>query len=246
MQIQRQRPRPNRTPMIVCGCLAVMGGVGLVLVVAVILLLPLLPGLALQFSGYQPQGNTQQVFANVPPEQPVVVENAVSPTQAVINLGQYGSQELPQTLNYTLSVGNSANGAPLATVAFTETSLMDQCYQRTDICSNTNPQYRNARIDLRPGGGVIYAEIFIQQFGIWQPVGVVMRLDASQRQFEIAGVDVNGTLYALPPNGMADQITEIVTMGNQALQAASLEAGGGRYTLTQVQITDTTLTLVMR
>lgn len=248
MQIQRPLPRQtrNRTPMIACGCLAVMAGIGMVLVVAVILLLPVLPGLALQFSGFEPQGNTEQVFADVPPVPPVEVQNPVSPTQVVLNLGQFGQQELPQTLDYTVAVGSSAAGGQLATVTFTEAALMDLCYQRSDICSNTNPQYRNARLDLRPGGGVVYADVFIQQFGIWQPVGVVMRLDASKRQFAIAGVDVNGTLYTLPPNDMSVQIGDIVTSANQVLQQLSLEASGGRYALSEVQLTDTTATLVLR
>src|SRR5215470_9460509 len=118
MQVYRQMPRQrNRTPYIVCGCLAAMAiGIVLVGVIVVLVVVPLLPGLALQSSGFTPKGNTAQVFANVPPQPTPQVQNAVVPTDAVINLGSFGTQDLPQTQDYTIAVGNTAGG-PAATVS---------------------------------------------------------------------------------------------------------------------------------
>jgi hypothetical protein len=243
MQIQRRQRRSNM-PTLACGCLGIAGLLAVVLVAAIIILLPLLPGLTLQFVGFQPKGTTEQVLAAIPTPQSIVLQNPVTPPQAVVNLGSYGT--LPTTQDYTIAVGSNAAGAQVATVNFTEAGLMQMCYQRTDLCSNTNPQYRNARIDLRPGGGVVYADVYVQQFGIWQPIGVVLRLDASGRQLEVAGVDVNGRLYALPPNEISEQISQIVTGGNEALRQLSLEAGGGRYLLTSIRIDDQTVTLVLQ
>jgi hypothetical protein len=247
MYVNRPLPprRSNRTLWLACGCLAVLGfAVILVGIITIFIVVPLLPGLALQTAGFSPKGNTAQVFANVPPQPTVQVQNPIIPTEAVINLGSFGSQNLPQTRDYTVEVGNTASG-PTATVSFTEQGLMDLCYQRSDMCGSPNAQYRNPRIDLRPGGAIIYADVFIQDFGIWQPIGVVLRLDGSQRQFAVAGVDVSGTLYDLPPTGLGETVVQIATTGNQILQQLSLQAGGGQYQLTQVLIDDTTLTLVM-
>lgn len=243
MQIQRP-PRRSNMLALACSCLGIAGLLAVVLVAAVIILLPLLPGLTLQFAGFQPKGNTEQALAAIPTPLPIVLQNAFTPPEAVVSLGVYGT--LPTTQDYTIAVGSNAAGARVATVSFTEAGLMQMCYQRTDLCSNTNPQYRNARIDLRPGGGIVYADVYVQQFGIWQPVGVVLRVDGSGRQLEAVGVDVNGTLYALPPNEISEQINQIVTGGNEVLRQLSLEAGGGRYLLTGVRVDDQTLTLLLQ
>jgi hypothetical protein len=123
---------------------------------------------------------------------------------------------------------------------------MDLCYRRSDVCSNASGQYRNPRIDLRPGGAVIYADIYVPEVGIWQQTGVVLRLDGSGRQFEVAGVDMGGTLYALPSGDLGTRLAEVAQTGNTILSQLALQAGGGRYVLQQVRIDDNALTLVMR
>jgi hypothetical protein len=247
-RIQRPSTRRNYLPFIACGCIGIVGGAMLVAGIVLLLLIPAMPGLALQFSGFQSKGSTNTVFQNVPPAPTVAVQNAAQPQQATINLGSYGSQPIaiePNQTQYQVVVGTGNTGAPLATVSFTESGLMDMCYQRADLCGNSNAQYRNPRLDLRPGGAIIYADVYIPNFGIWQPIGVVLRLDNSQRQFQVAGVDVNGTLYDLPSSGLGDQVADVARVGNDMLNQLSLEASGGRYALSQVIIDDTTLTLVM-
>jgi hypothetical protein len=249
MRIQRPPARRNYLPFIACGCLGVGAGVLLVAGIVVLVLIPALPGLALQFSGFKSKGNTETVFQNVVPVPTVALQNGSAPQEAVINLGSLGSQTIqisPTQTQYEVLIGTSNTGAPLATVAFTETGLMDMCYQRADLCGNGNAQYRNARVDLRPGGAIIYADVYVPDFGIWQPAGVVLRLDNSQRQFQVAGVDVGGVLYDVPPNGLGQQVSDVARVGNEMLNQLSLEASGGRYALSQVIIDDTTLTLVMR
>jgi hypothetical protein len=249
MQIQRPTTKRSPLPFITCGCLGLLVGMMLVAGIVVLLLIPALPGIALQFSGFTSKGSTETVFQNVPLSNPVSVQNAVIPPAVTVNLGQYGSQEIPVAADqtqYQVAVGTSNTGAPLAVVSFSETGLMDICYQRADLCSSASSQYRNARIDLRPGGGIIYADVYIPEFGLWQPIGVVLRLDANRRQFEVAGVDVNGVLYDLPPNELGDRVNEVSRVGNDILNQLTLDASGGRYALSEVQIDDNTLTLVMQ
>jgi hypothetical protein len=94
---------------------------------------------------------------------------------------------------------------------------------------------------------VVYADVFVPDFGIWQAAGVVLRLDSSRRQFEVAGVDVGGTLYSLPPTGMADTtVMQVALTANDLLRQMTLEASGGRYVLSDVIIGETDLTLVLR
>jgi hypothetical protein len=248
MRIQRPNYKRNPLPFITCGCVGLMGGVVLVVGIVMLLLLPSLPGLTLQFSGFTSKGNTETVFQNPPPAVTVAVQNAVVPQEVTVNLGTYGSQPITVDSNqtqYDVAVGTSNTGAPLAVVTFTESGLMDLCYQRADLCSANSTQYRNARIDLRPGGGIIYADVYIPEFNMWQPIGVVLRLDNSHRQFEVAGVDVGGVLYDLPPNELGNRVNEVARVGNDILNQLTLDASGGRYALTEVQIDDNNLTLVM-
>lgn len=247
MRIERATRRSSPLPLVGCGCAGILIGGTLVVVLALVVLLPALPGLAVRFAGFTPIGSTSGVFAAAPPPPEMQVQNPVAPGDAVLNLGSYGTQPLSADARYySVTTGTSAAGAPVALVTFTENSLMELCHQRTDICSNTNSQYRNVRLDLRPGGAVVYADLRLPELGIWQAVGVALRLDASGRQFEVAGVDVGGTLYDLPPSGLGEQVAQIAAAGNDLLRQLELIAGGGRYTLSQVYIDDTTLTLLLR
>ncbi len=245
MRIQRPAGRSN-LPYIGVGCAIVLAICLITTVVGAIFLLPRLPEIMLQIGGFQPEGETDAVFANVTPIPTIQIENPVVPSQAVIDLGNYGSEPLnPSRYDYTLNVGN-ASGGQLASLSFTETSLMALCAQRTTVCSGTGGVYRNGRIDLRPQGAVIYADVFVSQLGTWQNLGVVMRLDSTNRQLQVVGVDLNGTLFAAPPTELGMIVTDIEQTGNDILRQVALEANSERYQLSEIRIDDTMLTMIMR
>jgi hypothetical protein len=183
------------------------------------------------------------VFRVVTPLPPVVVDDAgPPPQQAVIDFGQYGTQSLNNNLyDYQIAVGRST-----ATVSFTEPALMAICLQRTTLCGSGNSQFRNAQVDLRPGGAVVYADVFIPQVASWQRAGVVLDLDGSRRQLTVAGIDMNGQLYTTSPDGLGVTIAEIERTANDILRQLSLNAGGERYNLAEVRVDDTMLTLILR
>ncbi len=246
MRIERQRRRSN-WPLIGCGCataltaLLAIGGVGIVLLVA------LLPDITLQLSGFSPIGDTDSIFEQAAALPTIEVMNPVTPPEVVVDLGAYGSQEIPAATNdYTVLTGSTSDGAPLATVSFDEAALMNLCRERSDICHNENDQYQNVRIDLRPGGAVVYADVTVPNLGIQQTAGVVLRLDSTARQFEVEGVDIGGALYETPPGDMSLLVEDIERTGNDLLNQLSLRAGGSQYTLSEVRIDDSTLTLILR
>lgn len=248
MRIDRPIPRRRGTnwTMIGCGCVGALALGVVILGVGLLLLLPVLPQLGLQAAGFSPKGDTDALFADVPPAT-IAVQNAVVPLEVVVDLGNYGQTTLQgETGAYQVRVGTSDSGSQLAIVTFSENGLMQMCYQRSDICSGANPQYRNARLDLRPGGAILYADVTIPDIGITQTVGVVMRLDGSRRQFEVAGVDIAGTLYTVPPNEFNTLVNDAQRTGNDILNQLTLEQGGTQYDLSEVQISDDTLTLVLR
>lgn len=246
MRIERQRRKSN-WPLIGCGCGALLAGLLAVVGVGAIVIIALLPDITLRLNGFAPRGETDSLFAAAAQMPTIEVINPVTPPEVVVDLGAYGSQEIPAaTTDYTVVTGSSDTGAPLAVVRFDETQLMNLCYERSEICRDGNPQYQNVRIDLRPGGAVVYADVTVPNIGIQQTAGVVLRLDASARQFQVAGVDIGGSLYDTPPGEMSAMVGDIEHTGNDLLNQLSLQAGGSQYTLSEVRVDDSTLTLILR
>jgi hypothetical protein len=216
--------------------------------VAFVLLIPSIPNLAAQFVGFTPRGRTDALFEEVSAIPTLELQNPVQPQQFTVDLGQYGQQTLSNDSGlYTLAVGSDETGTQAAVVTFSEAGLQELCRQRSDVCGSTNPRYRNARIDLRPGGAVIYADVTLPELGgIEQAAGVVLRLDGSGQRFEFAGVDIGGTLYDAPPEGFGATVSDLERIGNDILNQLRLEAGGDQFALSQVSIDDSTLTLILR
>ncbi len=78
------------------------------------------------------------------------------------------------------------------------------------------------------------------------PAGVVVRWDSATRKVVFAGVDIGGTLYTSPPQSLADVIASVEQQMNDLLQQAAVDASGGHYTVSDVIVTDTTATLILR
>ncbi len=246
MQVQRARRRSSPR-WSGCGCLvAVIGFVLVISIAAVLLLLPVLPGLALRLAGFAPQGSTSQALQNAPASlPPVPVSNPTRPTTVTLNLGPLGTQTIANDPATTL-IEIGGDGSPVAVVNVSEAGALDLCRERSTICSSGNNQLRNASIDFRPGAAVIYGELFIREVGFWQPVGLALRLSADQRQMMLAGVDIAGTLYSLPTGALGDQLNEVVNQANRLLREMSLDASSRRYTLDEIRLDETSLTLILR
>lgn len=248
-----RRPRRGNSTlkMLGCGCLGAVGVLLVVGVIAVVVLLPRLPDLAAMVIGMTSRGATTDVFVEVTPAPTVALQNVSEPPQVTVNLGHYGGPQTLSTNNpaYDVAVGSDQTGQQTAVVTFTESSLLDICRQQTDICSGADPRFQNPRIDLKPGGAIIYADVSVPTgygFDIQQTAGVVLQLDASGRQFVFTGVDLNGSLYTNPPAELASTVAEFEQIGNDVLNQVSIDAGGGALTLQRAQIDETTLTLIMQ
>jgi len=235
-----------------CGCLLLLGAMVAAVVAAVLIFRPNVAGIAAQVAGLNQVGDTAEVFAEVTPAPTVVLVNPQTPPDVTLDLGDYGARQLdPNSGLYQIAVGESGGGVveQIAVATFTEAGLQEICRTQTQLCSDNppDPRIRNPRIDLRPGGAVIYADVTLPQLGnVTQNVGIVLRVDDSRRQFEFAGVDINGGLFNLPAETFGTTISDLERQGNELLREISVQAGGGYYTLSEVSIDDTTLTVVLR
>ncbi len=245
MRIERQTRRSSLNPTyLACGCLTVLIGGGLFLALVGIFVLP---GLILQLGGFESRGSTAALFEEVTPPPTVEIENAsTGSSDVVIDLGRFGTETLNNNLyDYTVVTGNTSSGAQIATVSFDEANLLALCRQRSDICGPSNPQFRNARFDLKPGGAIVHGEILVPQIGLWQNAGIVLNL-VNNRRLQVAGVDIGGSLYAVPPNEFSNVVSEVERIGNETLDQMIVQAGGTQYNLDTVLIDESNLTLVLR
>ncbi len=96
---------------------------------------------------------------------------------------------------------------------------------------------RNAWLELKPGGIVINADI---DLGVgWQRIGGVFQLEANERQFAFAGVDIGGQLYATPPAGpVADAIHQLEADGNRALRELLFVDAAGNLHIQRISINE--------
>jgi hypothetical protein len=245
MQIRRYKYR-NRDLYLGFGCLASLALCFIVVVIGALIIIPVLPTIGMRLMGFTAQGETQALFSEVTPVEPVPLENPIEVSQATINLGAYGTQNLPpDPLTYTIEIG-SMGGSQAATVNFTEAGLMELCRNSSEICRNGDSRFRNVRLDLKPGGAIVYADVALPDINISQNVGVVLRLDTPNARFTVAGVDVGGILYQVPPSNMGELVSEVERVGNDVLRQLTLQAAGEHFTLTEVYIDETQLTMVMR
>jgi len=249
MQIERYRPgrsvsqKPSRFSCLVLIIVIITVGVFLVLV-----LIPRLPGVALQVAGFQPVGEVDTVFESAPTAIPTQsLENIAAPNQITVDAGSLGTQQLDgNSTAYTIEIGAIADSgaAEVMRVTLDEAGLLQLCNQYGDVCGTTHSLIRNARFDLRTGGAVINAELFTQQIG-WQAVGIVVQLNTTN-QIEIAGMDIDGTLYALPEGQIGDTAVEIEQVANRALREATVQAQGSIFRLSEIIVDDSTVTLILQ
>ncbi len=239
MRVQRynySRRRSNASGCLILGTatlivLLICGAVGLVI------LAPALPAILLNAAGFEAEGSTDSLFTNS--SAPPAIPQGSAPAQVVVDVGQFGSQNI-DTTSVDVRVGQD-----MATATFTESALLTMCRQVTPACNNADSRFRNITIDLRPGGAIVYADVTLPGIGITQRAGIVLHLNGA-RQFAVAGVDVNGTLFSTPPGELSDIVAEVERVGNDVLRQAGLRADGARYSVSEIYVDDIQLTIVWR
>ncbi len=254
MHIQRYRPvrRANNRTLLIGGCVVVFGLCGITLVMSVILAATLLPSLALQAAGFNPVGQTGQLFPTAAATLlPVAAATPISAQDIILNAGQLGQQSLGGlAAPVDVVVGSMADAQtgmvdPVLQATFDENALLSLCYEYSMICNATGETVRNARFDLRSGGIIVTAEVLIPAAGVWQTIGVVLQQNGAT-QLDVMGVDVNGTLYSTPPGELSALVAEAETTVNAILRQLTAQAGGATYILSAMHFAEAQMTLILR
>lgn len=236
--------RPRR--MMSLGCLALFASALVICGIGALLLISIVPRLGLQAAGFAVVGDTETVFDAAPPVIPTVqMQNPVIPAQVVIETRDYGSFNLDSRQSQ-LQMGEALSGGQVATVIFNEAQLLALCQQRTRACGTGDSRIRNATIDLRAGGAVIYADVMVPTLNVWQRAGIVLRINPSTAQITVAGVDYNGVLYQAPPGELQALVAQVEQTANAVLRDAVVNANGASLRLSEIHADDQQLTLVLR
>ena len=255
MQVQRVQRRPSRGINLM-GCLAAFGGcallTGAAVCVSVFIFRDALVGVGLQAAGFESEGRTDDVFQQV--EAPTPLPQIAAPTlppSFSVSAGGYGQQTIQNNQGAQVRVGQDETGQNLATVTSTETDIMNLCRQWSTICTpqgtlESGYTLRNARIDLKPGGAVIYAEAQAPGVNIWQEAGIVFQVNAAGDGLVVRGVDVNGLLFSSPPPELAVLVNEAESAINDAIRQVAIDAQGENYALQSIAIDDSQMTLLLR
>lgn len=245
MQVERYRGNHRRGSSGGLGCLILVGVVILLVGFFVLVLIPRLPGLALQMAGFQPIGEADALLEDTAiSEATPVLQSSSSLNQITVDAGDYGSRQFSAGGSLQIEQGLTDSGGDALLISADENGLLQLCQQYSAVCGSSDPRLRNARFDLRPGGVIVRGEIFSDQLG-WQSADVVVQVTAENR-VSVSGVSINGTVYALPPDSLGALVAEAEAAANDALRQLAVRAGGGSYRLDDIQITDERVTFVLR
>lgn len=241
----RRRPRRQRRPWLL-GCGVLLGAGALGIVIAAVLLVPLLPQISAQIAGFEPIGDTDSVLlANATPQPAPTLVQAIqsAPTSLSLSAGSYGSVSLAGT-TADVRIGES-NGASIVQIAFDEADLLAACRSSSAFCSPNGTPVRNARFDIRSGGIVLAGEFNVPQLGLWQAAGAVLQV-RNNNQLRVVGVEIDGQLFAAPPNELGQLIAEVETTANDVLRQLSTNVAGQRYSLREIALGNEQLIVTLR
>jgi hypothetical protein len=234
------------------GCLRALGCLSLVAAAAVIvgvIAAPLLPALLLRAAGLSPSGTTDQIFSEPERGSLSAPLNAASVQTFTITAGGIGSYTVNAGASaYRLYAGTDAAGSPSARLEISEAGLNQICRERLALCQPGGAPVSIERIDLRPGGAVIYTSLSASQLGggLMGAIGAVLRVDASGRRVRLVGADVEGQLYTLPEALFGYRPAELEQLINDVLFGAAIAAAGSNFRIDQIAIADETVTVSLR
>ncbi|MGB1287109.1 MAG: hypothetical protein ACPG7F_11290 [Aggregatilineales bacterium] len=248
MHVERySAPRRRNTISPGCACLSLTAAGGIIAVIAIMLLIPLINRALLGAVGLEAEGDTAAIFTGAD-NNPVLTTGANSTVSSgvILRVGDIGQQSLNPTGNgYSIRTGSDDRGR-IMQASFDESALLMLCNRYTEFCRASGNPLRNAVFDVRPGGGLISGDVYIEQTGLWQAVNIVVQVN-NTGSVTIAGVDVNGTLYnAAPDAAMNDIFREAETLMNSALRQLTVDAGNVPYRVETIYTDDQTVHIILR
>jgi len=248
-QVKRGQGRSNG----LMGCVTIFIALIGILLAGGLFLVPRLPQIALRAGGFESLGDTEQVVEQMAAESavvaaaPAITGNQNVSSALIVDAGPLGRRSLTtNSPSVAIQIGQSAGGTALMQASVNEDDLLDLCKQYSPYCQANGTPLRNATVDLRPGGLIIRGEFLVPTLNIWQRAGVVIRLRDGSNRVEVTGVDLDGQLFAAPPDGFGELVVEMEQTANQVLQQLTVQAEGQSFRLDNIFIDDATATMTLR
>lgn len=150
-----------------------------------------------------------------------------------------------RTFAESMVFAQDADGNMLAATVFNEDAIGDICATWLNNCRVTIAHIDG--VDFRPGGIIVYGTLGTG--AVSQRIGAALILDqtTSGYRFRLAGVVLNGVVYAVPESGqIADVTRDILRRGNAALRLLEMRVDETELRLVEVTIDNERLTLVWK
>ena len=241
MRVERYQSH-RRQGLSGCSFGLIIFGAVVIMAIAFVLIAPAFPIIGMRLAGFEPiNANSVDVTAESAP----VIQNAQTTSNTTLSAGGFGSAVLPASSAYTVQTGTAEDGSTIAQVTISESGIQTLCAQYTDTCSSSSSTFRNLDVVLGTSTATISGEAYIDALSTWQPISALASLTADNR-VQIQGVNINGTLYAVPNNSIGERIYEVQNTLNQALTQLSLQANGSTFDLSDITITDAQLVATFR
>jgi hypothetical protein len=241
MQVERFNPRKKTNPLLMgCGCLFVgLMLSGVAVLVALLFFQEPIKAAVLQTVGLEEVGDVDTILNNT--AQPVPqLENPQPVEDIVLNAGDYSQTlDTSSSNDYTVVVGE-VNEQPQLQISFDEAGLLAQCQQYSPICSSGSSQISNASFDFKPNAVIVRG-----QFQIPAVSGLVVQVQ-NENRLAVLGLEVAGSIFAPSSPEQVALIEDAAAQVNGLLQNLTAQTGGASYTLSNIIIDETTMTLIMR
>lgn len=206
------------------------------------LIAPALPAIGLRLAGFQPIEPAQNEST---PEAIPAINAPQTASQITLSAGAYGQRTIPQSSAYTIQTGTSESGAAVAQITISENGIATICAQYTDVCSNNASPFRNVSVNLQHNRATLSGEAFITSLNTWQAVSVLVSLTPANT-IQVEGVEVGGTLFAIPEGELGQRIRDLQSTANEAIHQLRVQANGNTYLLADVILTETQLVAIFR
>lgn len=242
LKIERYSSQRNHRLSGGCGCGLIMVSLGIALIVGIALIAPALPAIGLRLAGFQPI--EQPVHESTPEPIPVIIAPQTS-SQMILSAGTFGQRTLPQSSAYTMQTGINEAGADVAQITIAESGISTVCAQYTQVCSESGNPFRNVTVNLQNNRATISGEAFISSLNTWQAVSVIVSLSETNT-IQVEGVEVGGTLFAIPDGELGQRIRDVQSTANEAIRQLGVQTNGSSYSLSDIILTETQLVATFR
>lgn len=210
--------------------------------VAVVLLSPALPTIALRVIGFEPIRGTE-----APVTQGAIATLAKAAKGSAVSFitADFGRLDLPPGTDLEVIVGDDVLGARVLQIVFRDRDMLKLCLQFTGYCGDRGSPIRRAKISVADGLITISGEAFLDLINVWGAIDIHVRVDRDA-VLKIDSISLGGLRYELPANALGNRIRQFEATIAQIVQQLQVESSDGVFSFAGFDLSDNRLVASFR